>query len=525
MATKKKIKFDPAKDRVVTFSRDGEKLSEINGELKSDFYSGIEKMCYLSDDYCAFYKGKKMGVVDNKGEMITPAEWLSIKKEEGGVFKVSKKNKVTKYEEYGYINLKSEELFNPEEYTSVNDVYDGRIVAENLDAGKECAFDLEGNMVVAPKYIHLGNFYNNVATASEEKGKVGLIDLFGNWVLQPEYSSIGGFGSRDGIKKFSTIGKDGKYGLLNQDLKIVVEPKYDRIFDFDDTDGLILVVESGGKQGVVDEKGYWIIPAEYDRILLYHKDRYIELEKQYKYGIADMKGNIIVDGLLNVSFEYGLLRTGGSFEDIEIKRPDNTTIFKGKDAKIFKDVILVSTDGKQWGVINHEGEQILPQEWKIPAQFISQVQFSDGLLNLTKDDKTIYIDEKGEVKISLDTRGWAFSDGYAIIGKKDDYSLINLSGEIVAARLPHVYHLGDGYFYTNNGEENEPKILNVNNGEQVGIPARVVGKPNNGLIKVQADVEKYGVVSIPDGKVILEPVYAQILLTSKGIWGYIPKTN
>ncbi len=524
MATKKKIKFDPAKDRVVTFSRDGGKLSEINGELKSDFYSGIEKMCYLSDEYCAFYKGKKMGVVDNKGEMITPAEWLSIKNE-GEVFKVSKKNKVTKDVEYGYINLKGEELFNPEEYTSVNDVYDGRIVAKNLDAGKECAFDLEGNMVVSPKYIRLGNFYNNVAVASEEKGKVGIIDLFGNWVLQPEYSSIGGFGSMDGIKKYCTIGKDGKYGLINQDLKIVVEPKYDQIFDFDDTEGLILVVGSGEKQGVVDAAGNWLIPAEYDRISIYHKDQYIDLEKQSKYGIADMKGNIIADVIYpNLDYEYGLLCLD-TFDGMEIKRTDGTTIFKGQDAKIFKDIILVSSDGKQWGVINHEGEQILPQEWKIPAQFINQVEFSDGLLNLTKDDKTIYIDEKGEIKISLDTRGWAFSDGYAIIGKKDDYSLINHSGEIVAAHLPHVYHLGDGYFYINNAEENEPKILNVNNGEQVGIPARVIGKPNNGLIKIQAAVEKYGVVSISDGKVILEPVYAEILLTSQGIWGYIPKAK
>ena len=64
---------------------------------------------------------------------------------------VSKKNKVTKDVDYGYINLKGEELFNPEEYTSVNDVYDGRIVANDLDAGKQCAFDLEGNVVVAPK--------------------------------------------------------------------------------------------------------------------------------------------------------------------------------------------------------------------------------------------------------------------------------------------------------------------------------------------------------------------------------------
>lgn len=92
MATKKKIKFDPDKDRVVTFSRDGEKLSEVNGVLKSDFYSGIEKMCYLSDEYCIFYKGKKMGILDSKGVLVTPAEWESIDKQ-GDVFKISMKIK------------------------------------------------------------------------------------------------------------------------------------------------------------------------------------------------------------------------------------------------------------------------------------------------------------------------------------------------------------------------------------------------------------------------------------------------
>lgn len=524
MAKKKTIKFDPTKESVITFSHDGEKLSEVNGELKSDFYSGIEKMCYLSDEYCAFYKGKKMGILNSKGEMITPAEWLSIMKQ-GDVFKVSKKNKVTKDVDYGFINLKGEELFNPEEYTSVNDVYDERIVAEDIDAGKECAFDLEGNVVVAPKYIRMGNFYNNVATASEEKGKVGLIDLFGNWVLQPEYSSVGGFGNMDGLRKYSVIGKDGKYGLINQDLQIIVEPKYDAIYGFDDTEGLILVVNSDGKQGVVDKSGNWLIPAEYDRIIIYGQKGYLDLEKDNKYGIADLKGNIIVEvKYLNLNYEHGLLLNKG-FDGIMVKHPDGTTIFEGKYARIFPDMVLVSSDDKQWGVIDRDGNELIAQEWKIPIQYVNMVKFSDGLLNLYRDDKTIYIDEKGQVKVSIDARGWAFGDGFAIIGKNDDYSIINKAGEVVAANLAHLYNLGKGYFFVNNADENEPKILDVNTGQQVAIPARVVGKPVNGMIKMQSPNLNYGVVEIATGKVILEPVYAEVLLTAGGIWGYLPKVK
>lgn len=527
MAKKKTIKFDPTKERVITFSRNGEKLSEVNGELKSDFYSGIEKMCYLSDEYCAFYKGKKMGILNNKGEMITPADWLSIKKEDGGVFMVSKKNKVTKDVDYGYINLKGEELFNPEEYTSVNDVYDGRIVANDLDAGKQCAFDLEGNVVVAPKYMRLDNFHNNVAAACEEKGKFGLIDLSGNWVLQPEYSFVGGFGGfMDGLRKYSVIGKDEKYGLINKELKIVVEPKYDEIYDFDDTEGLIVVAGAGERQGVVDASGNWLLPAEYDRISIYGEMGYLKLEKGNKYGIADLKGNIIVDvEYLNLEYKHGLLRVKEGFDTTMIKHPDGTTIFEGKNAGIFPDMVLVSSDGKQWGVIDHDGNELIAQEWNIPAQSINMVKFYDGLLNLYRDDKTIYIDEKGQVKVSTDARGWAFSDDFAIIGKKDEYSIIDKAGKVVAAGFAHVSTLAEGYYFVNNADNNEPKILNVNTGEQVAIPARVVGKPINGMIKIQAPDSNFGVVEIATGRVILEPMYEEVLLTANGIWGYIPKAK
>jgi hypothetical protein len=524
MATKKKIKFDPTKDRVVTFNRDGEKLSEVNGELKSDFYSGIEQMCYLSDEYCAFYKGKKMGILDSKGEIITPAEWESIKYE-GKVFRVSKKSKVTKFPVDGYINVLGEELFNPDEYDYVNDVYDDRIVVTSHDTRKQGAFDLDGNMVVTPKYLRLGNFCNNVAVAYEEEGKVGLVDSSGNWTLQPEYSSIGSFRNNFGLlKNYCIIKKDGKTGLISKDLQIVVEPKYEDIRDFDDTEGLIFVVKSGEKEGLADANGNLLIPAEYDKITISHEGHYIELEKNAQYGLSDMKGRVIVDDLKvsNLSMEYGLLNIE-LCDGTEIKRADGFTVFKGEKVKIFQEIILVSTDGKRWGVINHDGEELLSQEYSLPTQNLNQVQFSEGLLNLNGDSKSVYIDKKGEVKITLDCRGWAFSQGYAIIGENGDYGIINASGEIVAAHLARIKKLGGGYIFINNEEQDEPKILNVGNGEQVAIPARVVDEPVNGYVKIQTPDHEFGVVSISDGKVILDPIYSQILLTADGIWGYIPE--
>lgn len=521
MATKKKIKFDPDKDRVVTFSRDGEKLSEINGELKSDFYSGIEKMCYLSDEYCAFYKGKKMGILDNKGALITPAEWESIRNE-GKVFNVSKKNKVTKIIEYGYINLQGDLLFDPSEYEMVNDVYDGRIVLSSIDAGgKQGAFDTDGNLVIAPKFFYMGNFYHNLSVAAEEKGKTGLLDKDGNWALAPEYTYVSGFiRGVDELDDYCVVEKDGKYYLIDKDCNVVAGPVEKPICQYCAHDGMFLAVGDEGKVGVVNPNGEIVLPMEYEEVYFINGE-YIRFMKNYHVGLADMEGNLLLSDKRRICVTHGLIVVN----DKEVIKPDGTPVCKADTIKVFEHVIFVSDDNNLWGVVDHDGNVLLEKKWGHAHTFLKDLDFRDGLINLTCDGKTAYMDEKGEIKFSIDTKGWAFSEGYAIIGKKDDYSIINHSGEVVAEHFAHVSHLGGGYFFCNNAEQNAPKILNVNNGELLEIPARVVGKPNNGLVKIQSSDLKFGVVSISSGKVVVEPVYSQILLTVDGIWGYLPKTK
>ena len=520
MATKKKIKFDPDKDRVVTFSRDGEKLSEVNGVLKSDFYSGIEKMCYLSDEYCIFYKGKKMGILDSKGVLVTPAEWESIDKQ-GDVFKISMKNKVTKDFDFGYINLEGDLLFDPSEYyVDVNcQVSDGRIMVSSIDADRRGAFDLEGNLVIAPKFFRMDNFHHNLSVTAEEKGKFGLLDRNGNWVLAPEYSFVGGFHKYP--LDYCVVCKDGKYSLIDKDCNVVAGPIDKPIYQYCKHDGIFLAIGDKKNRGVVNPNGEILLPMEYDDVYFLNGE-YICFKNNFGYGLADMKGNVLLSDKESISVEHGLIVVN----DNEVMKPDGTPVCKAEEkVKIFEHVILVSDDYKSWGIVDHDGNVLLEKEWENVHISVMNMGFEDGFINLSRDGKTIYVDEKGKIKICLDTYGWAFSDGYAIIGKKDDYSIINHSGEVVAEQLAHVSPLGGGYFFCNNAEENAPNILNVNNGEQSGIPARVVGKPNNGLVKIQASDLNFGIVSISTSKVVVEPLYSQILLTADGIWGYLPKTK
>lgn len=53
-----------------------------------------------------------MGIVDSRGEMISPAEFESIKAD-GDVFQIDKKNRTTKDSETGYINRQGDLLFDP----------------------------------------------------------------------------------------------------------------------------------------------------------------------------------------------------------------------------------------------------------------------------------------------------------------------------------------------------------------------------------------------------------------------------
>ncbi len=520
---KKKIKFDATKARVATYDPEGNLLSEINGELKSDFYSGIEKMCYLSDDYCAFYKGKKMGIVDSRGEMISPAEFESIKAD-GDVFQIDKKNRTTKDTETGYINRQGDLLFDPSEYTPVClSASDGRIPVKCNDTGKEGAFDLEGNLLIPPTFFRLGGFHHNLSVACEEKGKFGLLNLDGSWALAPEYSSVGGFRRGiDELQDYCVADKDGKYFLIDKDCNVVAGPVDHPIHQYcHHGDGMYLAVGDNDKIGVVAPNGDVVLPMEYEDVSFLNGE-YILFMKDFRMGpicMADLKGNVLITGNGSIRMEHGLI----ILDYKEVLKPDLTPVCKGKAVKVFEHVIFVSDDNKLWGVTDHDGNVILEKEWEHPCTFVNDLKFIDGLIFLRRDGKTVYMDERGHIAFSIDGPGRMIIGGYAIMGSEGDYGVIDKCGNTIAEHLPEASNLGEGYILIDNAENDAPAILNAATGERIALPGRVYGRICCGKMTFRSSDSRKGVVSISDGKVLVEPLYDLILLTPKAIWGYIPK--
>ena len=85
------------------------------------------------------------------------------------------------------------------------------------------------------------------------------------------------------------VGKDKKYGYIDEAGKEIVEPKYDDAWNF--REGLAKV-EKDGKLGFIDKAGNEIIEPKYDDVDEF-KEGIARVKKDGKYSIIDKKGEIV----------------------------------------------------------------------------------------------------------------------------------------------------------------------------------------------------------------------------------------
>lgn len=105
----------------------------------------------------------------------------------------------------------------------------------------------------------------------------------------------------------AAVWKDGKVGFINTDGDVVIPFQYEynencAMWDYGILfhEGLCSMTDAEGKLGLINTDGEWVLPAEYDEIWV-PKHGYRILIKDNRYGIADIRGNLIYPA------EYGYI--------------------------------------------------------------------------------------------------------------------------------------------------------------------------------------------------------------------------
>ncbi len=166
--------------------------------------------------------------------------------------------------------------------------------------------------------------------------------------------------------------------------------------EFIDEDNQVLPVYASDKLGLINIKGDFIVPMEYD-VFSGVTDGLLALKKDDKFGYLDMQGNVVIP------FEY-----------------EEATPYIGLK------VSLVKKDGK-YGYIDNSGNTVIPFEYDGVSKYSSK----EGA-TIKKADKWGYIDTKGNIIVPFEYDGGKYIEqGIAIVKKAEKWGCVNLENKVI----------------------------------------------------------------------------------------------
>ena len=348
-------------------------------------------------------------------------------------------------EKYGYINEKGEEVI-PCQFDYATD------------------FCEEGTAFVAKE-------------VSQDAYKYGMIDTSGKMIVDYIYSDVYEFEDNDLaiVVKGGEIGDDGyeKFlsGYINKKGKEVIPCQYTSASRF--SNGYAAVCDENYKYGYINEKGDVVIPFQYDYAGLFDKEGHAMVYDDGKegYSCIDEKGEVLFSNQ-NVdedsACDNGLYTAYYEKMDDEGEEEYKFYFINAKGEKVFnKEFALAkgfnngyacvaeSFDDGPWGVINEEGEFIIPYKYDSIQNFNEEgycVVGMEGESEEEDEDYTTYrygvIDESGEEVLGC-KYGWLdyIGEGLWVCSNADlssDVALINKEEKVL---LPYqdalINELGD----------------------------------------------------------------------------------
>jgi hypothetical protein len=184
-------------------------------------------------EYVQFYENNLMGIKDEEGNIIVPANYNFVAPYSDESFQVTKDGK------HGFVGMDGKEFIKPtDEVECYCDFSEGLAAFRKNE--KWGYINKQGKVVVKEQFQSCENFSCGLAKVRNEKGMYGFINKQGKLVIKYKYTFVTDF-----INDYASFQeKDSQlYGLIDANGKIVVDPEYVFISEVEDGKAVVQKVD------------------------------------------------------------------------------------------------------------------------------------------------------------------------------------------------------------------------------------------------------------------------------------------
>ena len=404
--------------------------------------NGKDRNKVKSYSYYTVYENGKFGVINNDGEtVITPeyTEIIAIPNKDVPIFvctydvndqEGTYKTKV--------INQKNEEIF--KEYNKVEAIdnfdskqniwYEDNVLRVQKD-GKYGLIDFEGKEVLPCDYeeiVALKGVTNNLLVKKD--GKVGLVNEKGQTIINTEYKDIKTL--KEGYKnEYIIVNDNNQYGIISTTGTIIVEPKYEDVKYLNNSE--MFAVKETGIWKLINKDSQILIDGGYDNIIE-AKGENVVVEKGGKYGVVTTKN----EEKIPVEYEqikytfsiYYIAKTGGKYGIINLNN-EQVKDFNYTNMNYVEKGDFIQADVSDTETVifdNNLSERI--------SGIVSEINQEEGYIKVYTNNEYKYYNFKFEEKKSSDI----LTANSLFLSKKDGkYGYVNKDGKVI---IDYIYEDG-----------------------------------------------------------------------------------
>jgi hypothetical protein len=307
----------------------------------------------FSEGLAAFKKDRRWGFLDENGGIVIENKYRKVGSFKGNLAAVKSKYDFQYIDNQGNIIIK----------TFFDDARDFKNGVAAVKIGKYWGLiDLSGNFVDEPsKYLKIDDFDENglaIVQMGNNKRYYAVINQNGEKITNKKYQKILPFSNG-----FAAVRTNNGYGFINMKGELIIDDKFNRVVAFFDN---IATVQINGKWGYIDTIGNYVLEPIYSKVMSFQNGFGVVYENYKTSGLVNSKGEFTikpsVDRLLGFSEGKALHRSKDyNFSFVN----ENNKLIKGgfQDAKIYKNGVAIVKQKGRWGLITHQGIEVVPPKY------------------------------------------------------------------------------------------------------------------------------------------------------------------